>query len=649
MNLELSSIELKHIVKRLNETLSGYYINNIYLINKETILFKLHHSGKPEKRLALSAGKGLWITTYLLEPKKPLGITPALRRNLVRKKILKIEQPKGERIAILNASSPEGLRKLVGEFFANGNIILTDEEDWIISALKTLKVRHREILTGRKYTFPPPKGLDVNFLLLEDLVPSLNSKLEISRWLGRNLSLSKKYVEEILARAEIDPKAIGTNLTNEDIQKIHTKINEIINLIEAEEEPTIVLENGRPIDASPFKFLSYKEKDLKTCTSYFEAIDEVFTGEITAIKHEIEFRPLHRKIKEMNFALEEQRRQKERISVEAKSLRSTAQKLSNKVLSSGFQNIEVISDRIHELGIDKFTPRGDKLFISIKGLILKADRKCPIMKFVSQLYDEAKILERKSIAIELAEKSLIAERDALLKKIEAQKIAKKNDEKKIREKSWFERYRWFITSDGLLAIGGRDATSNTAIIKKHMNNCDLVFHADILGSPFFILKGTKEMEQSINETAHAVASYSRAWKEGFAAIDVYYVEPEQIKMQAPSGMYLPKGSFLIEGKRNYIKGLEIKIAIGLHKMEEGIAIMGGPISAVRKNSLSYVILEPDKVNISKTAKMVKEALVRIDSGNLRLLRSLSLDDIIRVLPGGGMIVFKDYGEQNINV
>jgi len=195
MNLELSSIELKHIVKRLNETLSGYYINNIYLINKETILFKLHHSGKPEKRLALSAGKGLWITTYLLEPKKPLGITPALRRNLVRKKILKIEQPKGERIAILNASSPEGLRKLVGEFFANGNIILTDEDDWIISALKTLKVRHREILTGRKYTFPPPKGLDVNFLLLEDLVPSLNSKLEISRWLGRNLSLSKKYVE----------------------------------------------------------------------------------------------------------------------------------------------------------------------------------------------------------------------------------------------------------------------------------------------------------------------------------------------------------------------------------------------------------------------------------------------------------------------
>jgi len=352
----------------------------------------------------------------------------------------------------------------------------------------------------------------------------------------------------------------------------------------------------------------------------------------------------------MNFALEEQRRQKETISVEAKALRSTALKLSNKVLSSGFQNIEVISDRIHELGIDKFTPRGDKLFISIKGSILKADRKSPIMKFVSQLYDEAKILERKTSAIELAEKSLIAERDALLKTIVAQKIAKKNDEKKIRrEKSWFERYRWFITSDGLLAIGGRDATSNTAIIKKHMNNSDLVFHADILGSPFFILKGTKEMERSINETAHAVASYSRAWKEGFAAIDVYYVEPEQIKMQAPSGMYLPKGSFLIEGKRNYIKGLEIKIAIGLHKMEEGIAIMGGPISAVRKNSLSYVIIEPDKVNIGKTAKMVKEALIKIDRRNSRLLRSLSLDDIIRVLPGGGMIVFKDLGEQNINV
>jgi predicted ribosome quality control (RQC) complex YloA/Tae2 family protein len=66
-------------------------------------------------------------------------------------------------------------------------------------------------------------------------------------------------------------------------------------------------------------------------------------------------------------------------------------------------------------------------------------------------------------------------------------------EKKIKlkeqtTKEWFERYRWFITSNGLLVIGGRDSSSNSAIIRKHMTDQDLVFHAEIHGSPFFLIK-----------------------------------------------------------------------------------------------------------------------------------------------------------------
>ncbi len=652
LDLELSSIELKHIVKKLNKILTEYYVSNLYQIDKDTILLKLHHGEKPEKRLALSAGKGLWLSRYLVEPKEPSGITPTLRRNLVRAKVSRIEQPGGERIVILNLSATEGLRKLIGEFFGGGNIILTDEEGRIISALKKLKVRHREISLGKRYALPPSKGLILSSLSLDDLIPLLNSKLEISRWLGRKLSLSKKYVEEILARAEIDPKALGTNLTKDDIQRVFGKIKEIAELVEADDaEPIVVLEDGHPIDAAPFKFLSYQGREVRTRSSYLEAIDEVFTEEIVAGKHEISFRPLNRKINEMNHALEEQRRQKEDILVKAEALRKAAQKLSDEVLSSGIQDMEAISDRILKLGIDKLTPRGDKIFISIKGSTLKEDRKSSIMAFVSRLYDEAKSLERKVRAIESAKKILTAERDALIKKFEAREAAIKSEERKVRrERAWFERYRWFITSDGLLAIGGRDATSNTVIIRRHMNDRDLVFHADISGSPFFILKGaTPEMERSINETAQAVASYSRAWREGFAAIDVYYVEPKQVKMQAPSGMYLPKGSFLIDGKRNYIKGLEIKIAIGVRKMEQGIVIMGGPISAVRKNSLAYVVIEPDRVTIGETAKKVKAALIETAGEKLQSIKALSLDDIARALSGGGMITLADLGEQSINV
>ncbi|MCP8316701.1 MAG: NFACT family protein [archaeon] len=651
--MELSSIEIKHIVRELNEVLKGYYISNIYQIDEDTILLKLHHSEKPEKSLMISAGKGLWLTKYVIEREESLGMASSLRRRIVRARILGIEQPEGERIAILNLSSSEGFLKLIGEFFGEGNIILTDGNDLVISALRKLKVRHREVLPGIKYSLPPSKGLNISSLSLDELLPLLSSKLEASRWLGRNLSLSKKYVEEILARAEIDPKAIGMNLKKEDAQRIFMKIKEVISLPEAQDsKPILVLENGYPIDATPFEFLSYRGKDFKIYSSYLEALDDLFTEEMKAGKYEISLKPLHQKIKEIEFALEGQKKLKESISAKAEALRNSAQKISDEALLHGIQNIEAIADKISKLGIDDLKSIGDRLFISIKGLTFEVDKKCPIMTFVSQLYDEAKGLERKSRAIESAGESLIAEKDALIKKLEEHEAVIKSEETKVRrEKAWFERYRWFITSDGLLAIGGRDATSNTAIIRKHMRDDDMVFHADIPGSPFFVLKNANlEMKMSINETAQAVASYSRAWKEGFASMDAYWVEPKQVKMQAPSGMYLPKGSFLIDGKKNYIKDLEIRIAIGVHKIEDGIAVMGGPPSAVKKNSLAYVVIEPDKNTIGETAKKVKANLVKMAGEKLKLFKTITLDDIARTLPpSGGKIVFAGFGEQSINV
>ncbi|MEM2873018.1 MAG: ribosome rescue protein RqcH [Nitrososphaerales archaeon] len=649
--MELSSIEIKHIVRKLNESLTGYYISNVYQIDDNTILLKLHHSEKPEKNLVISAGKGLWLTRYMIEREESLGIAASLRKRIVRAKIMGIEQPEGERIAILNLSSSEGFFKLIGEFFGEGNIILTDKDDIIISALRKLKVRHREVLPRMRYSLPPYKGLNINSLNLDDLLPLLSSKLEASRWLGRNLSLSKKYVEEILARAEIGPKVTGMSLKKEDVQKILVKVKEVISLPEAEDaKPILLLENGHPVDATPFEFLSYRGKDFKIFSSYLEALDELFNEEMKTSKYEINLKPLRQKIEEIEFALQEQRKLKESILIKAETLRNIAQKISGVAVSQGIQNLEDMMSRFSDLEIDDMKMAGNTLLVSIKGLKFEVDRKFSVMAFASQLYNEAKSLEKKSRAIESAEESLVAEKDALTKKLEEHETVAKSEETKVkREKAWFERYRWFITSDGLLAIGGRDSTSNSAIIRKHMKDNDIVFHADIPGSPFFILKDAGlKMEQSVNETAQAVASYSRAWKEGFTSMDAYWVEPKQVKAQAPSGMYLPKGSFLIEGKKNYIKDLEIKIAIGVRQIEDDIAVMGGPPSAVKKNTLAYVVLEPDKDTIGETAKKVKANLVKMAREKSKLFKAINLDDIARALPpSGGKIVSVGFGEQSI--
>ncbi|MBI2126025.1 MAG: DUF814 domain-containing protein, partial [Thaumarchaeota archaeon] len=217
-----------------------------------------------------------------------------------------------------------------------------------------------------------------------------------------------------------------------------------------------------------------------------------------------------------------------------------------------------------------------------------------------------------------------------------------------KEPLWFERYRWMKTSEGLLAIGGRDAHSNTAIIRKHLSSNDIVLHAEIVGSPFFVIKDASEANlQSTNEVAKAVVSYSRAWREGIRATDAYWIKPEQVKLQAPTGMFLAKGSFLIEGKKNYIKSIKLELAVGACRVEGRDTLMGGPLEAVIKNCDAYVLLTPENVKATDTAKKVKADIIALlDEEKVNIFKHIPLDDFVRVLPsGGGKVIGKGRGEQ----
>src|SRR3989338_2353272 len=78
---------------------------------------------------------------------------------------------------------------------------------------------------------------------------------------------------------------------------------------------------------------------------------------------------------------------------------------------------------------------------------------------------------------------------------EEEKKEQQRIQKQQHTKEWYEKFHWFISSEGFLCIGGKDATSNEVIIKKHLEKDDLVFHTDMAGSPFFVVKnGQKAVE-----------------------------------------------------------------------------------------------------------------------------------------------------------
>ncbi len=228
-----------------------------------------------------------------------------------------------------------------------------------------------------------------------------------------------------------------------------------------------------------------------------------------------------------------------------------------------------------------------------------------------------------------AKKKIRGAKEAIQKwKKELDKLEKQADETKKPEtrvriraiKKWFHKFRWFRTSDNFLVIGGRDAATNEIIIKKYTEPNDLVFHTDMAGSPFFVIRsdGREITETAIKETADAACTFSRAWKLGLGSQSVFYVRPEQVTKTAKPGEYLQKGAFMIIGKTSYITN-KLNLAVGAS--EEGI--MAGPVEAVSAHCKDYVVLEQGNEKTSTIAKEMQKK-IRAD-----------LDSIIRTLPAGG--------------
>ncbi|MBU0471640.1 MAG: DUF814 domain-containing protein, partial [Nanoarchaeota archaeon] len=152
-----------------------------------------------------------------------------------------------------------------------------------------------------------------------------------------------------------------------------------------------------------------------------------------------------------------------------------------------------------------------------------------------------------------AKKKLKGAMKALLKTKEKLKITESKEVvpekpiiRKIKKKEWYEKFRWFVSSDGFLIIAGRDATTNEIVIKKHTDKEDLVLHTDMAGSPFVVVKaeGKEIPKTTLQEACDFTADYSRGWKEGLSTLAVFYVKPEQVTKEANTGESLPKGAFM---------------------------------------------------------------------------------------------------------
>ena len=625
--MPLAGIELRYLVDQITKKVQDYYVSNIYGITKDSILFKLHHTEKPDIFMMISTF-GVWLTNMKIEQMESNRLQKRLRNDLLRLKLKKIEQKGSERIAYFTFTGFDKEFVIVGEFFGDGNILLCNNNMKILALQHSIDVRHRKLGVGLEYTPPPNSGLDIFNITESDFEDIKSSDLTGAKWIGRNLGLPKKYTEGVFKIAKIDSKKTCNEFTDEEIKKLYETTKEIVtNVVSGNHKPGII--RNEKTEVLPVN-LEIEQEYVTPIKSFIEGLDTVYTENLVEKGKSIQSSDSDKKIHELKNQIAEQEKAIEIVKEKANNITKVANLLFEMV-SKGILSIEdsKAQEMLQNLNSKVTKERGISLII-INDQKIQINSESSLQSIASILFNEAK---RQSGAI----KSIESIKEKTLKKLEKQENKTELEKNKIivsdiRKKNWYERYRWFFTSDGLLAIGGRDAASNSAVVRKHLDKDDKIFHGEIHGSPFFILKDAENPpDRSMNEVAHATACFSRAWREGMHGLKTYWVNPEQVKKSAPSGQFLPKGSFTIEGKRNFIGVPSLKLAVGIIPQEDYHILTCGPPEPIKKNSVCYAIIEPHGTEMAETAKKIRIEFSKLEE---EITKNISLDDFVRVLPAG---------------
>jgi len=120
-----------------------------------------------------------------------------------------------------------------------------------------------------------------------------------------------------------------------------------------------------------------------------------------------------------------------------------------------------------------------------------------------------------------------------------------------------------------------------------------------------------------------------------AAVDVYWVTPEQVNKSPPSRQYIKKGAFMIHGSKNFVRGVPLRVAIGVRMKEEQTMVVGGPVEAIANQTSVYAELIPGEKKSSELAKQILQSFAEKTSKALKkTILEIPLKDIQSFIPLG---------------
>ncbi|KAF2877923.1 hypothetical protein BDV95DRAFT_480316 [Massariosphaeria phaeospora] len=684
MKQRFSSLDVKVIAHELSNTLCPLRVSNIYDLSSRIFLFKFH---KPDHReqFIIESGFRCHLTSYArTTPSEPSGFVTRLRKYLKTRRVTSITQIGTDRIIEMQFS--DGLYRLYLEFYAGGNIVLTDGDLKVLALFRNVDegAEHEQLRLGLQYNL----SLRQNYKGIPELtterireglqkalerqkeqlaVPGKKSKKQTKDVLRKALAItitecppllvdhalhaanfdSSLKPEQVLESDELLNKLLTVLQKAREISENITKTEPIKGYILAKPNPNAPIEQSESSDKAnllyddfhPFRPQQFENSEYTFLEfeGFTKTVDEFFSSiEGQKLESKIQERELHAK-KKMDHARQEHEKRiggleevQELNFRKGETILANVHRVTeaiaavNGLIQKGMDWGEIARlierEQVQGNSVAQLIKLPLKLFENTVTLLLAESNWEQTEEQADEGYETSSVSEdtddedqsskptkkaqpsqpaaRPKLAIDIdlgltawansteyfdqkktaaGKKERTAEASSRALTSHAKKVAEdlkkglkqeKEILRPIRKTQWFEKFIYFISSDGYLVLGGKDAQQNEIVYRKYFRKGDVYVHAELKGAMPMIIKNNPNTPDApippstLSQAGHLTVCTSEAW-DSKAVMSAWWVTSDQVSKIGATGEYLAPGLFEIKGRKEFLPPAQLIVGLAV--------------------------------------------------------------------------------------
>ena len=585
--MAFDGITVAAVVKELKESLTGGRIYKIAQPENDELLLTIKTSDGGQKRLLISAGASLPLI-YLTENNKPSPMTAPgfcmlLRKHLQNGRITDITQPGLERIIHIHVEHLNEMgdlckKALVIEIMGkHSNIIFINDENMIIDSIKHISgmvSSVREVLPGRPYFIPLTQDKENPLSVSEEsfcVTITAKSMPAFKAIYSSYTGLSPVIAHEICTRADIDgdTSTAAFKETADGEKMLHKLYVSFTGIMEKVKSgcfnPSIIYENGAPIEFAAIPLISYSGSETKEFSSVSALLEQYYAqkNQVSRIRQKsVDLRrivqtALERNIKKYDLQLRQMKdtEKKDKYKVYGELLNTYGYNVA-----PGSKSMEALNYYTNEMITIPLDPllsasENAKKYFDKYGKLKRTYE--ALSTLTLEVKAEIDHLESIQTALDIAlqEGDLIQIKEEL---IESGYIRRKGGSKKIKITS---RPFHYISGDGYHIYVGKNNFQNDELTFKFASGNDWWFHAKGIPGSHVVVKtnGDELPDATFEDAARLAAHYSKGKEQDKVEVD--YTEKKNVKKPGGSKpgfvVYYTNYSMMIDTDISNIQQLDL--------------------------------------------------------------------------------------------